>query len=596
MARYIASKPPKPININQFMGINEAVGQTGLELGEALRQVNYKITKDFKLQKREGHKTFINFGNTKDVQGTWEGTIGGQHSFIAINNGKVYKYNLAINTDKIAIIDLITEGTVFEIGTITDAKTSIFYFESKLYFMNGTDYKQYDGTTFQNVVPHVPLIAEATPPSGGGTDAEPINLLTGEKKQEFIANGTDTSYFIREQSITSFGSITVDGVVTVPTSTDLTLGKFTFTPALVSGKVVLAVWTKVDATHANLVKKNRFAMKFGVGNDTSVFIWGHPDFKNTRRWCGTLNAGYFPVFNLTNVGTNDSAITDIKTNNANYQIIFKEGESHFSYAEYISATGTWDYPVKSLNPVVGNTVYNGAQIVNNNPITIHGKSWWQWLTTSVKDERNTEVISERLRNSLSEIDLSTAVTFDYQNEKEYWCNVGDIVYVWNYGNNTMYTFNNISGTCYLDIDGVVYYGSQGTVERMKGLDDNGVAIVAQLDTGFNTFGAMQLIKTSDMIYVGLLPASQTSITIYFKTNKINEFKRLTKKPQYRLLDFSNINFNLFSFKTNRNPQTFALPINSRDYTTIQFRLENAELNETCVLLDFLVNAETQGEI
>jgi len=587
MARYIASKPPQPISINQFIGVNEAVGQTGLELGEALRQVNYRITKDFKLKKREGHKTFIDYSNTKDIPGMWEGTIASKNVLISCNDGNVYEYNFGtlINTP---------------IGTMTDAKTTIFFFESKLYFMNGVEYKQYDGATFQDVVAYIPTIAIATPPTGGGTTYEIINLLTGKKKQEFVGNGTATAFTIRELTIDAdLVTCTIDGVTKTET-TDFTVnrttGVITFTVVPVNNALVILGWTKVDVSHANLIKKNKYAMKFGVGNDTSVFIWGHPDFKNTRRWCGTLNAGYFPIFNLTNVGTNDSAITDIKTNNANYQIIFKEGESHFSYAEYISTTDTWDYPVKSLNPVVGNLVYNGAQIVNNNPITIHGKSWWQWLTASVKDERNTEVISERLRNSLSEINLSTAVTFDYQNEKEYWCNVGDIVYIWNYGNNTMYTFDNISGTCYLDIDGVVYYGSQGTVERMEGTDDNGVVVIAQLDTGFNTFGAMQLIKTSDMVYVGLLPDSQTSITIYFKTNKINEFKRLTKKPQYRLLDFNNINFNLFSLKTNRNPQTFALPINSRDYTTIQFRLENAELNETCVLLDFLVNAETQGEI
>jgi hypothetical protein len=583
MARYTPSKNPDPIAIKAWLGTNEAVGLTGLKLGEALRQVNYRITKDFHPKKREGHKTFINYANAKNIQGMWEGTIASKNVLISCNDGKVYEYNFAteINT---------------QIGTMTDAKTSIFYFESKLYFMNGTDYKQYDGTTFQDVVPYVPTIAEATPPSGGGTDAEPINLLIGEKKQEFIANGTDTEFFIREQNIDSFGTITVDGVATAPTTTDLTLGKFTFSPALADDKVVLATWTKTDATHANLVKKNRFATKFGVGNDTSIFIWGHPDFKNARRWCGTLNAGYFPLTNLTNVGTNDSAITDIKTNNANYQIIFKEGETHFSYAEYIAATGTWDYPVKNLRSDVGNITFNGVQIVNNSPLSIQGKSWWLWSSTTVKDERNADVISERLRSSLSAIDLTTAVTFDYQSEKEYWCNVDDMVYIWNYGNNTMYTFDNIGGTCFLDIDGVVYYGSQGTIERMEGTDDNGEIITAQIDTGFNAYGAMHMIKSSDSIYLGLLPDSRTSLKIYFRTNKKTEWKLVKKVAEYALIDFDNIDFDDFSFLTNRNPQTFAMPFTSGDYTYIQYRFENAELDETCIILDFLVNAEVQGEI
>lgn len=93
MATYKPSKSPDPVQTNKWIGVNESVGQTGLGLGEAVRQVNFRITKDYKLQKRPGHKTLINFGNVKDVQGVWEGLVGGKDVFIVVNNGKVYEFN-----------------------------------------------------------------------------------------------------------------------------------------------------------------------------------------------------------------------------------------------------------------------------------------------------------------------------------------------------------------------------------------------------------------------------------------------------------------------------------------------------------------------
>jgi len=132
-----ASTPPDPIEIDKFLGTNEAVGETEIAINEAISQLNYRITQNYKPQKRLGHKTFIDYGNSLDVQGMWHGTISNKNVLISINNGKVYEYDFStkINT---------------EIGTLTDAKASIFYFEGKLYFLNGTDYKQYDGTLFQD--------------------------------------------------------------------------------------------------------------------------------------------------------------------------------------------------------------------------------------------------------------------------------------------------------------------------------------------------------------------------------------------------------------------------------------------------------------
>jgi hypothetical protein len=583
MANFKPSKPPKPIEISEFKGINEAVGETEIELGQAVSQVNWRITQNFKPQKRQGHQTFIDYENALDVQGMWNGTIDSKNVLISCNDGKVYEYDFDAETNT-------------EIGTMTDARTSIFYFESKLYFLNGTEYKEYDGTTFQDVDPYIPTVAIGTPPAGGGTPFESINLLTGKKKQEFVGDGVATAYQLAELGLdANLVTCTIDGV----TKTEVThftvvraTGIVTFSVAPADESEVILGWTKVESGNADLVKKNKYAMINGPGNDTSVFIWGNPAQKNRRSWSGTLKANYFPVINFTLVGSDEFAITDIVPHYSR-QIISKQDRTHFSYAEWNATAQAWDYPVFDLNEAVGNEAYNGVQIVKNSPVSIYKGSWWLWSNTDTEDERNADIISERLRESLSELDLSTAVTFDNQREKELWVNVGSNVYIWNYDNNTMYIYSNISGTCFLDVDGTIYYGSQGTIERFEGTcevtDD-------EVITGFQDWDTMELRKNSRMTYTTIYPYSRTSLNIQYRTNKQGEWKSITKPIEYLLLDFDDYDFDDYTFATNRNPQTFPRKIRAKKYTSIQFRFSNGKLLEDCTLLNFKVSAETQGEV
>ena len=593
MARFVASKPPKPIEISRYLGVNEAVGETEIELGQAVKQLNWRITQNFKPQKRQGHKTFINYANAKDVQGMWNGTIATKNVLISCNDGKVYEYNFATLANT-------------QIGTMTDARTTIFYFESKLYFLNGVEYKQYDGTTFADVDPYIPTVAIALPPAGGllpelstAQIYEPINLLTGKKKAEFMADGVATAYQLPETGLdAALVTCTVDGVTkteTVDFTVNRTTGIVTFGVAPADELEVIFGWTKVEAGNADLVKKNKYAMINGPGNDTAIFLWGNPAQKNRRSWSGTLKANYFPVINFTLVGSNEFAITDIKPVQSK-QVIFKQDRSHSSYPEWNATAQAWDYPVFDLNEKVGNKTFNAVQIINDYPISIHGKSWHHWRSNDIEGELNQDIISERLRESLSTLDLATAVTFDYQSEKEYWFNVGSNVYIWNYDNDTMYTYDNISGTCYLDIDGSIYYGSQGTIERVEGLNDNGVAIVANLELGFTDFGVNHLVKNTRKIWITVQPESKSSLDVLYTTNKnfLSDIKTIT--VAFNLLDFGLIYFDAFSFLTNRAPQTYRKKIRAKKYSYIKFMLRNSQVDESVVIIALKLTAETTSEV
>ena len=602
MVRFTVAKTPKPIEIDRFLGLNQSVGETEIKLGEAVLQNNFRITQDYKAEKRGGHNSFIDYDNAKDVQGMWHGTIATKNILLSINNGNVYEYDMDIDTDTTAIATLISEGTVTTIGTITDVPTQIFWFESALYFINGTDFKTYDGTTYSDVVDgadtFVPTLAIETPPAGGGTTYEQVNLAQKKRYQNFTGDNSSTVYQIRELDIdVALTTMTVDGVVkteTVDYTVNRTLGQFTFTVAPGTDALVIPCWEKTIAGNSALVTNNKYFVLYGPGNNTNVFLFGNDSLKNKRMRSGILDATYYPEFSFTLIGSDEFAITDIAVQ-YDRQIVFKETRTFYSYSEYITSTEVYEYPVFELNQAVGNKAYNSVQLIDNSPVSLHGQSIWKWTNTQVEDERNSAVISERIRESLNDLDLSLAITFDYQKKKELWVNIGSNVYIYNYENDTFYIYDNIEGTVFLDIDGVVYYGANGTLEKFSGLNDNGVAITARLELGFTDFGVNELSKNTRAIWISIRPYTRTSVVPSYATNRFNTGETKTiKQIKLVLFDFASFDFADFSFWTNSNPQVTQRRIRARKYSYIKFIFENAEIDEQLVIISLKAICETQG--
>lgn len=59
----------------------------------------------------------------------------------------------------------------------TSKNVHMFGFSGIVYMLNGSQYKQWDGTTFQDVHGYRPLVRVSVPPAGGGEKMEEINRL-----------------------------------------------------------------------------------------------------------------------------------------------------------------------------------------------------------------------------------------------------------------------------------------------------------------------------------------------------------------------------------------------------------------------------------
>jgi len=538
MAQVRFAKPPPPQEINEFYGLNETYGNTQIKKGEMSFSENYRYTPNFKVKKRPGHHTFIDFGVDQDVQGIWQGVIGGKDVMLTVWDGNVYEYDMSVITVTTAIADLITELTVSIIGTLTDLKTQIFWFNSKVYFRNGIEYKEYDGTTFQDVVPYVPTVALNAPPAGGGTLFEEINLLSGTKIQTFIGDGVATLYQLAEAGLDADLLIAyIDGVLKVETvdfTVNRALGQPTWVVAPANLSLVSFQWVKVIAGNADLVKNHKYAVDFGVDSDTNLFIFGNENEKRVFRFSGINKAGYYPANSFVGVGSDEFAITDLKSNQQSL-LIFKERATFVVdptiNANFATNTGLnpYNYGYKDLNERLGHIAPNMVQLIKDSPISLGEFKMWLWKITSVETQRSADPISDRLQRSMEELDLSTAVTFNYANQNEYWVNVGSRVYIWNYDNDTMYIYTNIQATEFITRREDVYYASNGTVEHMNEafVADGSIlgdTIPCDAKLAFSDYGALQYEKSMQMQWLSIEPASRTSVDIQFVTDRKNEEK------------------------------------------------------------------------
>lgn len=601
-----------PTKIDRFLGLNENVdGEYGLKLGEAVTQVGWRVTSGGQLKRMEGYKHFIT-GLTGNVQGMWQGKLNGIEYFLFVNHGHLYSYDMTATPSTTVLADLITAEVVTDLGTLTDAPTRFIPFGSKVYLLNGHEYKSFNGVvatpstdSLVTVTGYRPLIAISTPPAGGGTLYEEINMLTGMKHQTFSGDGAAKDYQLAETDIDSVDYVYVAGVlktVTTDYTVDLANGKVTFVSAPATGvpNNVDIGWTKDNGTRAT-IEACRFAIDYSGQTDNRLFLWGSTTNKNRMFWTGLANgipsAEYFEANAYSDVGSGQYAITDIVRQYSNINI-FLENEAHYAYYDTltIGEVTTANFPTFPLNDSVGNVAFGQAQLINNDPITLY-KGVRQWgLASTTRSEINEVLISQRVQNSLDTVDLTSAVTVDWQEMKELWINIGSTVWIYNYFNNTWYKRNNVAATCFIVIDGELYYGKSGSIEKFdtNERNDNGTAIETTWEMGFYDFECEHLKKYMNKFWVALKPSIKSRATVSVITN--NDSGSVPQDIYYNMATFILCDFDNFSFITQSNPQPFRIRMKEKGFAYMKVRLTSDSLVDVATILSIVIQFQTGGKV
>lgn len=209
---------------------------------------------------------------------------------------------------------------------VNAAKSDAFIYENIWYFKDGKVYLQYDGTTIKEVEGYVPTTSIARKPAGGGTIYEDVNMLTGRRKNSFLADGASVDYFLDAQGIdTSFNPIVaVDGVAVTNYTVDYTKGKISFTKAPGKPKTdgqdnVLVEFQKTVSKQKNSILGCTLLQVF----DNRVFFSGNKDYPNYVWHCSLDDPSYISDLDYYREGMDEAQVKGLVAGN-NALWVFRE--------------------------------------------------------------------------------------------------------------------------------------------------------------------------------------------------------------------------------------------------------------------------------
>lgn len=565
---------------------------------------NFYITNDLKLRKIYGYKSFYNFESP--IKGMYSTNLGGQEYLLVAANSKLYYFTL----EDLENEENWDELEPTEIGTIPDNEVSFFTFDKKVYVLCGK-YMSWDGTNFEEVTGYTPLVFINTPPAGGGVLYDEINMLNPQKHQTFNGDGEATEFHIAQQNVESIDKVLVDGEETSDYTADLVNGTVTFTNAPQRAMDNVDIYWSLDDGDRNIIEGMKFGTVFGGDIDSRVFLYGNPTCQNRTYFSGLTDGvpsvEYFPATAQVDIGPSNFALTDLTRQYDRLLATTNRPEAYYltiatetlpvtlvdgtSSSRLVPSVST--YP---LNEIHGNVAPGQGQLLANYPVTIDRNAIIQWKATNVRDEKNMEDISQKIRLDLIEMDLSRFVTLDHQSENQLWFGVDKSFYIYNYFNKTFSRLALSDDMVHLaDLNNTVYSGTNdGKVMKWgeEFPDFDGEIIEAHWEMDFSDFGTPYLRKTMNRLWVLMQPQGLSSADIKFVTNKSESINK--KHIEYKIQVLDNVIFSDFSFKISRNPQPFRLKLKAKKFTNLKIVIDNVERTD-CTILSLIMRVESFGE-
>ena len=205
-------------------------------------------------------------------------------------------------------------------------RSNAFIYNNIWYFKDGINYLKYDGETIGEVVGYIPTTSISRSPNGGGTIYEDVNMLTGIRKNTFVADGKSTEYYLDAQNIdTDFQPIVlVNGEQVTDFTVDTTKGMIKFTTApiepLTTGQYnVTITFRRTVNGYRDRINKCTLLQVF----DNRVFFSGNQDYPNTVWHCSLNDPTYCSDLDYYNEGLDLSPVKGMVAGN-NALWVFKE--------------------------------------------------------------------------------------------------------------------------------------------------------------------------------------------------------------------------------------------------------------------------------
>ena len=541
MAKISVESNESVYTIKSWLGLNESPdGDSEIKPGQASSMRNFRVTKEGNLQIRPGYASMCTISAGKPVRGMWCGDVGSAKKLVTACNGHLYSHNL-------------TTFAATDLGALTDAETFFFAFNSKLYILNGKEYKVWDGTTLADVAGYVPITFIACAPTGGGASLQDVNKLTGSKIQWFSSLSNSVTYQLVETAIDSVDKVWVNDVLKTATThytVNLTAGTVTLLSAPGVGTNDVKIQYTKGTGDRTTILNNKFAEMFNGATDNRIFVYGDGTNKayytGIEHVTGLPTAEYFPDLNVLDAGESNTQISGMVRHFNNLFVQKKDGGSFLIDFDYITLEDgrvTAAFYTKAIDKEMGNDAIGQIGFVNNYPISLQGKSAYRWnivYSSGTQDERVAKLISAPVEVTLGAFTFSSAKTFDDEYNKEFWIVNSDgkaLIYSYanetdgkGYRDNLWFKYTNIPATCLVSIDGTMYFGTtSGLLMKFSSVykSDAGTAIDAYWESGAMDFGASHLRKNVTKHYVLMRPESTGQLSVTLSTDRGTTFETKT---------------------------------------------------------------------
>jgi len=539
------------------------------------------------------------------VRGIWSGYVNGIEYIVAAANGTLW----SLTVDSNGVWEKTSIGTV----ATTNGDVHMFGFNKKLYILDGTQYWAWDGTTLSVVTGYRPLVSISNTPTGGGALLEQVNKLNGTRRARFSPNGTATTYQLPETGIASvdYVKMTSNGSAVAYTA-NLSTGVVTTTSALVSGTNSIEIGWTASSSYRSQVIAMKFSETFNGETDTRVFLYG--DGSNTAFYSGldydgNPTAEYFPDLNIMAVDSANTPITGMIKHFDRLLTYKTDGAFITTYGTITLSDGsvTAGFYTTPLNREIGNVAPGQVKLVKNNPLTLFGRTVYEWLLSSYasKDERIAKSKSDRVAQTLSKLDLTKAFCFDDEFHSEYYVVQGGTAAVYNYKADVWYVYNAVQATCMITYKQELYYGdANGYINHFSRdyMNDCGSEISCYWESGSMSFGADYKLKYSACLWVGIKPEESGELYVTVDTDRATDYSNEDVVAQYTdsvasgFFNFLDLDFTKLSFGVNSNPQMNKLSIKVKKFVYYKLIFSTVSANTTATVTSADIRVRYTGNV
>ena len=606
--------------IEAFRGVDLNNSSSNVEKSRSPEAPNMIRDQVGKVRKRTGYTTMVTAQGGEAINGIHR--LAGE---VLVHAGeKLYRRNIG------------TDGawTLEEIGGMADARSRSFVFDEKLYLLDGSVYRVYDGTSLTAVSDNatIPTVIISRRPTGGGTAYQGLNLIGKRWTESFLGTKDDTVYQLTAEGLDS-DPVTAEvlncngewvaKVENTDFAVDRAAGKVTFNTAPGESPVtgqdnVHITASKTREGYADTINHCTIPAVYGVGGATDrAFLSGNGDKKGTDFYSEFDDPAFFPDTNYTKIARDGGEVVGY-TIISNTLAAFLTGSA--DGRNVVVRTGSLNEDGEAVfritNTIIGQDAVAPDTFcrTDKEPLFLTDRGVFAITAEELTGEKYSQERSYYIGSAIREAENRSAASA---------CIYGDFyamaldgtVYLLDlqqktYEKNSPYSsfqyecyyFPDIPArVMFTDEDGALCFGTAdgklcrfaSNLDSPASYNDDGEAITAYWDTADFDGNLFFQTKSFTGVAARLAAAPVTGVKIYALVR--GTWRQVyDAKSKARYLSFEYIDFGKFTFSGDRTPRTLYGKVKLKKVDKVRFRLQNDEVNEPFGLYAFGVQYKEPG--